>query len=197
MLYKGRERFDSIGIKIGSLFSRLRLSPNQWTVLSILPALISFYLLTRQEFFLAALFFSIASFIDWIDGSVARVTGKATAFGGFLDVIMDRVVEFLIIFGLSFIEYPDFIIPAQKWLMLILFGSFMIPYLKASAFWKITTKEEISGGILERTERLILLFLIILTSAFSTFYSIYLIVITVILLFTSAIQRFIISYKKR
>ncbi|MBI4018158.1 MAG: CDP-alcohol phosphatidyltransferase family protein, partial [Candidatus Aenigmarchaeota archaeon] len=75
MLYRQRERFNKLSVKVGIIFSRLGLSPNQWTLLTLLPTFAALYFLVREQFLLSAAFFIIASFIDLIDGSVARVTG--------------------------------------------------------------------------------------------------------------------------
>ncbi len=73
-LYERRERFHGFSVKIGIAFAKLRLSPNQWTVLALVPVLAAFYMLAREQFLWAALFFIVAGFIDMIDGAVARVS---------------------------------------------------------------------------------------------------------------------------
>ena len=67
MFYAMRERFEGFSIKIGLLFSKFPLTPNQWTVLSVVPVLASFYYLVQEEFLLAALSFILAGFLDVVD----------------------------------------------------------------------------------------------------------------------------------
>jgi len=196
MFYKKREKFNKLSIKIGLIFSKLPLSPNQWTLISLILAILSFYFLINQKFLIALLFFFFTATIDFIDGSVARVTKKVTNLGAYLDTTIDRIVEFLMIFGLFSISYPIFIFGSQIWLLLLLFGSMMTTYVKAAAFEKQIVKKELKGGFLERSERLILLFLIILISSYSLSYASYLIVITAILTNISALQRFLIAIKR-
>ncbi|MDI6806493.1 MAG: CDP-alcohol phosphatidyltransferase family protein [Candidatus Aenigmarchaeota archaeon] len=196
-LYAYRQKFENLSVKIGRTFSKLELSPNQWTLLSILPGIISFYFLIEEQFFFAAIFFFCAGFIDIIDGAVARVMKRVSKFGAYIDTIVDRYVEFLIIFGLLFSNLPDFILPIEAWLFLLLFGGFLTTYSKAAAMEKKLVKMEVRGGILERGERLILMLVIILVAGFSKIHSVYLIALTAVLANTSAIQRFSIVFKLR
>lgn len=189
MFYTKREKFNRLSVKIGKAFNSLGLSPNQWTFLSLVFIVVSFYYLVNESFFPAALFFLFSAFVDVIDGSVARVTGNVTKKGAYFDTVIDRYVEFVIIFGLLFSNLPNFILPIQAWLMLLLFGSLLTTYVKSAAFEKKLVKDELKGGILERAERLILLFLIVLLAGISKIYSVYLIVITAILANISALQR--------
>ncbi|MEM5872289.1 MAG: CDP-alcohol phosphatidyltransferase family protein [Candidatus Aenigmatarchaeota archaeon] len=196
MLYKQRKHFKKLSEKVGYFFTKLSISPNQWTLLSLFLALIVFYFLVNQNFILSFVFCIITISIDMIDGAVARATKKSTKFGAYLDTTVDRFIEFFIIFGLLFLDYPNFIFNSKTWLMLLLFGSMLSTYSKAAALEKGLIKEELKGGgILEHTDRLILFLIIILISYFSLNYAIYLIAITAILTFVSFLQRFYIVTK--
>ena len=159
MLYKNREKFNFLSVKIGMFFSRFPLTPNQWTLLSFVPAFLSFYFLLMQNVLFAAVFFGVAGFFDLIDGSVARVTGRATKFGAYLDTVSDRYVEFFVVAGIFFLPLPSFFLPANFWLFLYLFGSLMTTYVKAAAKEKELVQKELKGGLFERAERLGLLFI--------------------------------------
>ncbi len=122
-LYRHRERFQDISIRIGMAFSRLRLSPNQWTMLSLLPVMVSLYFMYHSQFIPAALLFILSSFLDLVDGSVARVTGRDSRLGAYLDTVVDRYVEFIIIFGIFLAGIPVFLLPSGAWILLYLFGA--------------------------------------------------------------------------
>ena len=177
------------------IFSKLPLSPNQWTIISLIPAIITFYFLFRGELLLAAGAFFISAFIDVIDGAVARVQGRVTALGAYLDTIVDRVVEFLFIAGLLFVSFPALYVPSYFWIVLLMFGSFMTTYTKAAASEKKIVQEELKGGILERGERLILFVVILAVSSYDLTYGMYLIAITAGLTLITALQRFVIGIK--
>ncbi len=196
-LYKNRERFGSLSTKIGKIFSKIPLTPNQWTIFSLVPAIIAVYFLSQQNFLIAGSLFIFASFLDMVDGAVARVTKTASKFGAYLDTVVDRYVEAIIVFGLLFVGLPEFYIPAYAWIFLYLFGGMMTTYAKAAAKEKeiIPEGKELKGGILERSERLIILFVGIIAAAFNPVYLTYVIVLLAVLTNISALQRIWIAKK--
>ena len=196
MLWKRRKYLDAtLGKKVGILFSKLSLSPNKWTVLSLIFALIMLYFLINGNFLIATVIFAFTAFIDMVDGAVARETKKVTKVGGYLDSIIDRVIEFIIVLGLFLNSYPDFFLPIKIWLLFLLFGSFMSTYMRAAAFEKEVFKN-LRGGVLEHTDRLIFFLIIFIVSIFSLSYASYLIVLMAILANISALQRFLRAIKR-
>jgi len=189
VLYRNRERFSNLSIKIGIVFSKAGLSPNHWTMLVILPAFASVYFLLEKQFLAAAAFLLLSAFLDFVDGSVARVMGKVTKFGAYLDTVMDRYVEAIILVGLLFVNLPGFYFPAYVWIFIFFFGSFMTTYAKSAAKEKELTEKEITGGLLERGERLIILFVGILLAYFRLSYLTYIIVMLAVLTNMTALQR--------
>ncbi len=196
MLYARREKLEKFSIRIGVAFSKLGISPNQWTLLTLFPALISLYFIINQSFLLAALFMIIATFIDVIDGAVARVTGRVTKLGAYLDTVMDRYVEGIIIIGLFFLTLPIVLLPSQFWIGLLIFGSLMTTYVKAAAKEKELIEKELKGGILERAERMLILFIGIVLAYFDTTYLVYVIIIIAVLSNISALQRIYYAMRK-
>ena len=171
-LYTKREKFNKLSITIGVICSKIPLSANQWTLVSLIPAIVAVYFLVKEQFLAAAVLFFISAAIDLVDGSVARVTGTVSKFGAYLDTIVDRYVEGMIIFGLLFASLPSFLVPAFAWIFLYFFGSMMTTYAKASAKEKelVIEGKELKGGILERAERLIILFVGILIAVINPLY---------------------------
>jgi archaetidylinositol phosphate synthase len=194
-LYENRQRFEKLSVKIGAIFSRLGLSPNQLTLLSIIPAFVALYFLVKSEFLLAAIFFIASAFLDMVDGAVARVMGKVTKLGAYLDTMVDRYVEALIVLGLLFVNLPGFYLPANAWLFLYFMGSMMTTYAKSAAKEKELVEKELKGGILERAERLILLFVGILLAIQDPLYLTYMLVLLAVLANISALQRMHIAKK--
>jgi phosphatidylglycerophosphate synthase len=175
--------------KLGNALKNLGISPNQWTALSLLFGIITLYLLAKESFGFAALAFALAAICDAFDGAVARATGKASKLGAYLDTIADRYVEFFVIVGLFFANLFPYLLPASFWLLLYLFGSATTTYAKAATKEKELTKSEISGGILERPERVLLLFIGLVLAPFSKIYLTYMIIILAILSNITALQR--------
>jgi len=85
--------------------------------------------------FLAAWLVILASACDMLDGAVARIAGKATRFGAFLDSTMDRLSDFAVFAGIV-VYYArqnpvnlTFVLAG----MLAFFNAFMISYTRARA----------------------------------------------------------------
>jgi phosphatidylglycerophosphate synthase len=145
----------------------------------------------------AGIVFLIAASVDMIDGSVARATRRTSVFGAYLDTIIDRIIEFVIILGLFLVPYPDFILPTSIWLFAMLFSSLMVTYTKAAATEKkIVLGGMRGGGLLEHPDRMLLIAATILASYFSMEYASYLIAISTVLIIITAFQRFFIAIRR-
>jgi archaetidylinositol phosphate synthase len=158
------EMAESISNSFGIMFAKIPLTPNQWTVLSVVPAIAGFWFLIQGRMMEAMALFAFSAVMDAIDGGVARVTGTTSRLGAFLDGIVDRVVEGLLLFGLLISKImPDWMLPAYVWIALLLFaGTGMTSFVRAYADHRkaLTDEKKLKkmGGILERAERLILVF---------------------------------------
>lgn len=189
MLYKKRSIFRKYEEKIGRTLAKTGISPNQWTMISLFLAFFAAYFIIQTNFLAAALILILSAFLDVVDGSVARASGKVSKNGAYLDTIVDRYVEFLIVFALFFITLPDLFMPAKAWLFLYLFGAMMTTYSKSAAKEKELVRVELKGGLLERAERMIILFLGVILAIFSTVYLVYIVALLAVLSNVSALQR--------
>ncbi|HYR29040.1 MAG TPA: CDP-alcohol phosphatidyltransferase family protein [Thermoanaerobaculia bacterium] len=78
---------------------RSPLSPNAITLLALGFSLVAAYLLHQRHFLLAIVFVSLGGLADAFDGIVARVQGKTSRFGDFLDHFCDRVSDVFLLSG--------------------------------------------------------------------------------------------------
>jgi len=195
MLDLKREIFKGLEKKVGSLFSLLPLTPNQWTLCSFVFALITLFFLIKNNLILALLFFLVAAFLDFVDGAVARFKKEATNRGAYLDTIVDRYVEAMIFIGFLFLPLPDILLPCKVWIFLCFFGSIITTYSKAAAKEKELANKEIKGGILSRGERIILISLSMLVGIFSLTGMAYLLIIFALLSNLTAVQRINLALK--
>ena len=111
------------------------------------------YFYPRGDLFLGTIIISLFSLSDLFDGAIARRTGgEGTSWGGFLDSTIDRVTDSAILIGalLYFIDEDETV---ALLVLISLVVSGLIPYIRAKAE---SMKIECSGGIAERTERLII-----------------------------------------
>ncbi len=185
MISKKRNRLSKITNKLAKPF--LFLKPNHITGLSIILAVLGFLTFVSQHFIPAFLFYSFSVLLDAIDGEVARIKGKASPKGAYLDTIADRYVEFVILLGFLFVEMPPFILNFDVWLFLVLFGSLLTTYAKAAAKEKLN--KEIVSCLLERGERGIILLFSVLILNFDKNMVTYIFILLAFLTNFSAIQR--------
>jgi CDP-diacylglycerol--glycerol-3-phosphate 3-phosphatidyltransferase len=119
--------------------ARTRVTPNALTAAGVsLCGLASILVLFegRNEilfFWLGALVFVIGSLLDILDGALARVGGKSTPFGAFLDSTTDRVSETFMLTAIAFVlarhDHPVFVAVA----VLAVAGSLLVSYTRARA----------------------------------------------------------------
>jgi len=188
MLAEKREKFKKIEEKIGKIFVQLKLNPNQYTFLSLIFAILTFYFLIKIQLIFSLIFFFLATFLDFVDGAVARFLKMETKEGAYLDTIFDRYVEGIILLGFFFLPLPDLFLPAKVWIFLAFFGSIMTTYSKAAA-----KEKELKKGLLGRGERIILIFLAIFLTLFNPFWTLYSIMTLAILSNITALQRIYLS----
>jgi CDP-diacylglycerol---glycerol-3-phosphate 3-phosphatidyltransferase len=96
----------------------------------------------------------LASLFDVMDGRVARLRGRETKFGAFLDSTMDRYSDMLLFMGLMILYARVDRTPHMALVWVAAFGSFMTSYARARAESLIP---RCSVGLLERPERIGLL----------------------------------------
>ncbi|MFX1498582.1 MAG: CDP-alcohol phosphatidyltransferase family protein [Promethearchaeota archaeon] len=175
---------------------KIGVSPNLATCIMLLFSLLSFFLLV---FFSSLLLFSIFVFLtglfDGIDGAIARLTNKSSAFGGFFDSIMDRISEFVIFLALLLYSWQNVlwnIIDVKIIIIISFIGTLMISYLRARG--EVIVKGNFDFGLMARSERLFYLFITMLLSSFIQLINEFLFVFMILVLMT-VFFRFFKIYK--
>jgi archaetidylinositol phosphate synthase len=134
---------------------KIGLTPNRISTIGIILAFLSAlayaewqnrtaYLLVATALFLSS------GFCDALDGIVARLFQEGTAFGGFLDSLLDRYADAAVYAGIILGGLCDAI-----WGLIALSGSLLVSYSRARAEAAGIKMESI--GIAERAERMIIL----------------------------------------
>ncbi|MEM3400003.1 MAG: CDP-alcohol phosphatidyltransferase family protein [Candidatus Micrarchaeia archaeon] len=204
-MIKGMEFAENASVRVGIIFSKLPISPNMWTILSLIPALLGLFALRAGSMFGGFVFFACAGLIDVIDGAVARVTGRATALGAFLDGVVDRVVEAMLLLGLLLYGLPDagevvYINPTTTIFSVLFFGTCMTSFVKAYAHHRGAIGDaEVKkmGGILERPERLFLLLVSLIAGIFSPLWTMYVLLATALLSALTVLERMFFVLKRQ
>ncbi len=81
--------------------AKTQVTPNQMTWVAFGIALLSFVSFVLGYNIIAGLLVQLSSIVDGIDGSLARLKGMTSEFGGFLDSVLDRYADILIVLGLT------------------------------------------------------------------------------------------------
>jgi CDP-diacylglycerol--glycerol-3-phosphate 3-phosphatidyltransferase len=129
-------------------------NPNFFTLLGFFATLIASLLILKELWFLAGLTIVLSGLFDLFDGVVARKLGKVTALGGFLDSVLDRYSDLILLLALL-IYYlrkgePDLVVLTS----FVSMGTILIPYVRAKAE---ALQVPCTIGLMERAERIILL----------------------------------------
>lgn len=184
-------------------FSALGLGPNHWTLLSLLPASAGFLALASHRLTAGLVLFAASGFIDMVDGAVARAMNSSTASGAFIDGVLDRYVELFLCLGLTLYLGPRtyLLLPISFWMVLMIFGSVMTSFVRAYADHRGLVKDQQlqkkMGGILERAERLMLLYLGMLLGIFDESLLVWIIIVVAVLSNFTALQRIIFSVRHK
>ena len=139
---------------VASFALRLGITPNAvtWTgAISVVVSAVYFY--PKGDFFMGTVIICIFALSDLFDGTMARISQKGSSkWGGFLDSTIDRITDSAILIGVSIylINNDD---PLAIVVMVTLVTGMLVPYIRAKAE---SFNIQCSGGIAERTERLII-----------------------------------------
>lgn len=124
-------------------------------------SLTALWFFPRGQFVIGVLVILLFVFSDLLDGTMARLSGRAGPWGNYLDSTLDRVADGAVFGGvlIYFATRGDSWATAAAWVCLV--GGFTVSYAKARAE---SVGAEANVGIAERAERLI----VILVAAFIT-----------------------------
>ncbi|MFC2020208.1 CDP-alcohol phosphatidyltransferase family protein [Chloroflexota bacterium] len=86
---------------IARLLARTGITPNQVSWAAFGVALLSFISFISGQNIIGGILTQLSSIIDGVDGSLARLKGMTSTFGGFLDAVLDRYADILIVLGLT------------------------------------------------------------------------------------------------
>ena len=119
--------------------ARTRVTPNALTVSGVTLCLVAAVLVpfeNRDEllyYWLGAGVFVLGSILDILDGALARVGGKSTVFGAFLDSTTDRVGEGAMLAAIALVFARNGNDTAVVFTIVGVAGSFLVPYVRAKA----------------------------------------------------------------
>jgi archaetidylinositol phosphate synthase len=142
--------------KIGKAFASTGLSPNFWTFIGLVFAIASalvYGLGVEFGLIIGGILLLVSGFFDMVDGQVARVTGKTSRKGSYLDSMFDKIAEVAIFLGLLIGGYAE-----PYLVMLAITLSLLVSYARAKSDALNINLQGI--GIGERAERLLIIAII-------------------------------------
>ena len=134
--------------------------PNHITFLSIIIVFFASLSIYYQNFVAAFLLVVLSSFLDVLDGLVAKTNKKTTLIGNYFDAMIDRIHEFLIMLAFAFSGYA-----IQAFLAFS--SSLLVSYAKARAEMIKPLNNIDWPSIGERAERLLVLIIMIFIRIFT------------------------------
>jgi phosphatidylglycerophosphate synthase len=113
----------------------------------ILGSLLCFWVVQSRAIVPFCVAMGVVEVLDGLDGAVARVSGRVTKFGAYLDALCDRYVDVMVIIATAQVS--------GYWLlsMVVLSGSLLISYAKARAAMEVPVSNLEWPDLMERTER--------------------------------------------
>jgi archaetidylinositol phosphate synthase len=149
-----RPRFVRYLEPVAEVFIRLKITPNQISLLALLAGMVCALLFFQREFFWGSLALLVSAIFDLIDGSVARKTNAHTDFGAVFDWIVDKYVDALALMGIGLAGIPIvsqyFAVPPVADFGIVAFaitGSLMNTFIKPVVYAEIGYREKIEGKI--------------------------------------------------
>ncbi len=139
---------------VATAFTRIGLSPNQISVLSLFFGILCACLFVERLFLAGSVMLFVSAVLDLTDGSVARNTNNETRFGAVFDWIVDKYVDAIVILGIGLSGVPiisQFILVPQiadfAIVTIAIIGSLMNTFIKPVVYAEIGFKERVEGKI--------------------------------------------------
>lgn len=174
-------------IELGAKFLlRLKLTPNNVTILALLLGISTSIFLYFDMHIIAVTLLWVSGYLDAVDGAMARRSNSSSSFGTLLDIVSDRIVEvsIVLVLGLKFVDVRYNLIVLT---VCILMSMTIFLTVGALSEKKGVKSFYYQAGVAERSEGFIFFSLMILIPS-------YLGIITnifSILIIITAIQRFL------
>jgi len=149
-----RAFFTNLITPVARLLLRLNVSPDAVTVVGTLGVVLAaVWFFPQGELLLGVLVITAFVFSDLLDGTMARISGRTSTWGAFLDSTLDRMGDSAIFGGL--VLYYAWVVESQVLAALTLYclvTGWLTSYARARAE---SLGYEAKGGIAARADRLV------------------------------------------
>ncbi|MGC9010038.1 MAG: CDP-alcohol phosphatidyltransferase family protein [Sulfolobales archaeon] len=158
ILARFREKLKKVIRPIAITIAETGISPNIVTIAGFIVAALTPIATIYMLYIGYIICVLLSSTLDALDGEIARVRGRVSKLGAFLDSFLDRVSDVFYIYSLTFLGLDSTIV------VTLIVLSILISYSRARAEGLGVAVEGV--GLMERGERVIALIIIVAISYF-------------------------------
>jgi phosphatidylglycerophosphate synthase len=151
VLTQQRHRFEPYKQWLGRRLGRLGLPPSFYTLLGLALAALASCIYSQGSPLGAALCGTAASLTDFVDGAVARQQNRVTAWGDYLEAIVDRLVELTLLLTLAS--------ALGSVVSFAIAGSMLISYCKPRVALVVPADNHDWPGVGDHSDRMVLILL--------------------------------------
>lgn len=148
------KRFDNVLAAVARFILRRRVHPNVLTFIGLFINVLAAVAFAYGRWRTAAVLMLCAGSFDMFDGAVARKFGLASEFGAFLDSVVDRCSDILLLTSIAIFYARQAAVGHLVLVGLALLGTVLVPYVRAKAETAIPV---CNVGLMERAERILVL----------------------------------------
>jgi len=154
MLKHYKASLTRLGDPVARALLRAHVRPNHLTLVGLGVSILAACAFAQGSLRTGAVLLTLAGLFDFFDGSLARLANSVSAFGAFLDSVVDRYSDLVVLLGVVLYYHRGADTTGVFLTIGALVGTIMTSYTKARA-QSIGLACEI--GLIERPERLIVL----------------------------------------
>jgi CDP-diacylglycerol--glycerol-3-phosphate 3-phosphatidyltransferase len=156
MLGRYRAGVARVADPVARALAGLGLRPNQLSCLGLVSSAVAAGAFAADQRRAGAACLALAGALDILDGAVARISGQVSPFGAFLDSVLDRYSDLLVLAGIVFLFTRLGRLEDVAGAVLALIGTVMVSYTRARAE---SVGVDCRVGVMERGERMLVLIL--------------------------------------
>ena len=133
---------------IAAMIVRSGISPTTLTLTTpLLGLLVCLWFIATRAVLPFCVTIMLVGLLDILDGAVARIGGRVTPFGGYLDAVCDRYVDAMVAIAVATVT--------GYWLLCMsaLVGALLVSYTKARAAMEVSVSNQEWPDLMERMER--------------------------------------------
>ena len=189
-MYQDRHRI--ILKPLAEFLAKMGIHPNFITLFSFIITSSGVIWILLKKPLIAFIWFLLSAPLDAVDGYVARISGKVSRFGAFLDSTLDRITDSLLFLSLIIVFGED---PFSFFfLSFSLVSAYLISYMRARVEG---LGETLMEGLMSRGPRLVgFLILLLVWGIFGEIWFKFLLPVYFVLLVITVFQRLVLAYRK-